>query len=57
MDAHDRLTYYKRLQADGIALSAGQKSDMLQLIKERGEASAAAAPASGAKHEELKRKY
>lgn len=57
MDSHDRLTYYKRLMADGIALSAPQQSDYLRLVKERGAASASPAPASGSKHEELKRKY
>ena len=57
MDSHERLTYYKRLMADGIALSASQQSDYLQLIKERGAASASAVPSGGAKREELKRKY
>ena len=57
MDSHDRLTYYKRLKADGIALTAGQLSDYLQLIKERGEASAGPTPAGGAKREEQKKKY
>ena len=57
MDNHERLTYYKRLMADGIALSAAQQSDYLQLIKERGAASASAVPSGGAKHAELKRKY
>lgn len=57
MDQHDRLTYYKRLKADGIALSGAQQSDYLLILKERGEASAGATPASGAKHDEQKRKY
>lgn len=57
MDQHDRLQYYKRLMADGIALSAGQQADYLLIIKNRGAASVGPTPASGAKHQEQKGKY
>jgi hypothetical protein len=56
MDARERLAYYKLQMAQGIALTAGQQSDMLLIIKERGAASSSALPASGSKHDEAKRK-
>lgn len=49
MDARDRLSYYKRLMADGVELSAEQKADMSIIVSERGIASAEAMPAGGQK--------
>ena len=56
MDQSTRLAYYKRLIADGIALSAGQNTDMLAIMKERGPASSSPLPSGGAKHQEAKNK-
>ena len=54
MDASTRLSHYKRLLADGQALTVGQKADMDSIIKERGIASSFAMPAGGAKQTEAK---
>ena len=54
MDNRDRLSYYKLLQAQGIALSAPQQADMLLITRERGIASAGPMPAGGEKHTEAK---
>jgi hypothetical protein len=56
MEPSERLAYYKRLIANGIALSAGQQADMIAIIKDRGNASAGPLPAEGAKHQEAKKK-
>jgi hypothetical protein len=55
MDANDRLSYYKALKAQNIALTSGQETDYIAICKERGESSVAAMPIGGAKYEEAKR--
>lgn len=52
MEQRDRLAYYKRLTADGIALTDAQRVDYDLIIRERGVASSEALPSGGAKHTE-----
>jgi len=54
MEAKERLSFYKSLIADGITLNGTQLTDMNQIVKERGGASAEKMP-SGTIRRELAR--
>jgi hypothetical protein len=44
MTDHDRLSYYKALKQQNIALTGDQQTDYIRIANERGEASASAMP-------------
>jgi hypothetical protein len=51
MNDLDRMSYYKALKQQNIALSGAQTSEYLRIAKEKGEACAEAMPRSSVKYE------
>jgi hypothetical protein len=51
MDAAERLSFYKRQLVNGIALTAGQQSDMLTIMQDRGMASSEIMAGGGADYD------